>query len=602
MLKTGIIDESFKYYNGVFFDSSKPQIKRFPKELWDKYPDLFKVPGGCDLFSKQSIKLSAFKNSFVAFQVAVSCENDFRLTVGSGAQFPMRQHNRLIRLVPECSGGFTAQLNIEQRVIDDNRSLKCDVLSRDECEDYRADDVAMVWCEIPVPRDAEAGVYNGKIKLYESDFFGDEKQAGVLNFSFTIGDVVILDVKDSGFYLNLWQHNSNIARHYEVERFSDEHFAIMAHYIKSLAALGQRSVCIVASDAPWAGQFSHLCPQDAADMYEYNMISIIKEPDGRFVYDFTAMQRYIDLCFSYGIDTHIELFGLAAIWQDYEFGFGRRLEGHPDTLRLSYLDRVDGCMKWIQTGAEADLYIKAIHDYFIANGLMDKVLISADEPLDSEGYREIVDRIKKIAPQFRFSAAINTTAHIRDFHDNTDVFSIILPSVGAEWEKLNEYRTMYNKTVTWYVCCGPGYPNMFISSHLLETRVLGLLTGYLKLDGFLRWDYTVWNNDPRGKLSWQTFHAGDANFVYPGNDGKPLLSLRYKQILRGVEDYMLYEQLRAHSPERAEQVMGKIAGLIFKTDGLKQLLSYQCQQADEVYRLEYDLFEQARALLAEELK
>lgn len=43
------------------------------------------------------------------------------------------------------------------------------------------------------------------------------------------------------FELDLWQHNANIARMHEVERYSDEHMAVLEHYVQSLAALGQKA-------------------------------------------------------------------------------------------------------------------------------------------------------------------------------------------------------------------------------------------------------------------------------------------------------------------------------------------------------------------------
>ena len=98
-----------------------------------------------------------------------------------------------------------------------------------------------------------------------------------------------------------------------------------------------------------------------------------------------------------------------------------------------------------------------------------------------------------------------------------------------------------DKKVCWYVCCRPHYPNTFLKSHLLESRFICILTSLLNLDGFLRWNYTVWPENPRQDLLFRSpgWLAGDMNFVYPGNNGSPLLSLRYKALLRGIEDFEL---------------------------------------------------------------
>ena len=53
---------------------------------------------------------------------------------------------------------------------------------------------------------------------------------------------------------------------------------------------------------------------------------------------------------------------------------------------------------------EIDDYIKALHDYFIEKGYIDKVSVVADEPLDHDLYKKCVNHLKEIAPKFVFSA------------------------------------------------------------------------------------------------------------------------------------------------------------------------------------------------------
>ena len=66
----------------------------------------------------------------------------------------------------------------------------------------------------------------------------------------------------------------------------------------------------------------------------------------------------------------------------------------------------------------------------------------------------------------------------------------------------------------------------------------------MRFDGFLRWNYTVWPDDPRKDIRYESFEAGDTNFVYPAYNGDVLLSLRYKNLQRGISDYELFEKLR----------------------------------------------------------
>jgi hypothetical protein len=124
-----------------------------------------------------------------------------------------------------------------------------------------------------------------------------------------------------------------------------------------------------------------------------------------------------------------------------------------------------------------------------------------------------------------------------------------VPYIGTmadEYDIMKEYqKNLKGKRFLWYVCCGPAYPNTFIGSRLTESYFIGILTSYLELDGFLRWNYTVWNDDPRTDIRYSNWAAGDTNFVYPAANGAPLLTLRYKALKRGIQFYELLERLRA---------------------------------------------------------
>lgn len=60
------------------------------------------------------------------------------------------------------------------------------------------------------------------------------------------------------------------------------------------------------------------------------------------------MERYIELCFKYGIDKEIEIFGLTNIWILPEDGYGKVAEDFPDAIRICYFDRSDSCYKYIR--------------------------------------------------------------------------------------------------------------------------------------------------------------------------------------------------------------------------------------------------------------
>ena len=605
MIKLGMADETFKHYHGVFNDSTQTRVRRYPKEIWDTYPQAFAVPGGRDVFACRDLKLQALRGSFAEFQAAVTCDNAFILTLSERACFSMERDSTRIRL--EWFGdGPAATIQIIQYIKGDDRSLIGDILSDRDSAAYARHETSMVWVQLETPESTRPGLYRGGIRAYESDLFGDERLCGQLDYELEVLDYILPPMAESRFELDLWQHVTSLARQYAVERFSDAHFAILERFIVSLARLGQRSISIIASDAPWAGQMCHRCPEDGADMYEYNMVRIRRDQAGVFHYDFSVMQRYIELCMAHGIDRRIEIFGLSGVWQDEEYGFGKMADDHPDAVRLRYYDEIDGCCKWMRSGAHIDMYIAALQDYFIQSGLIDRVTIFTDEPMDFALFERILERIHRVAPAFRFSAAISHTEHIIKMKNMADYFSVALASVGEEWEKLQalvlEQKPGQRPAYTWYVCCKPPFPNMFLSSRLLESRLIGFLTDYLHLDGFLRWNYFLYNRTPLTDGRWHTYNAGDTNFVYPGPNGVPLLSLRYIQLMRGTEDYRLLEQLRLRFPQKADNLLKNIYAAMFHNKTPRELLCPAAMDSVEsVYCMEYSVYEAARKAIIEAL-
>ena len=128
---------------------------------------------------------------------------------------------------------------------------------------------------------------------------------------------------------------------------------------------------------------------------------------------------------------------------------------------------------------------------------------------------------------------------------------------AEEWKPV--FQEDHKHNFTFYVCCFPKRPNTYLFSNLLESRYLMVLADYFGLTGFLRWNYTVWPRDPRNDIRYHPFPAGDTNFVYPGGDMQPQLTLRYMALRRGMEDYELLAMARnAGKVKLAEQAHGLI--------------------------------------------
>jgi len=502
-------------------------------------------PKAIDSFGT-SLELTAGRGDWAAFQIVVWCDEDYALNVGNTAWFSQDIGLPTLRVAANCKN---ANVETELRIIDmhedNDRIKKADALLTNTVLELKKNEVRAIWVEVKIPETATADTCTLKPALYLSEFFRPEFKVAEGEVNIEILDYVMPKASEHKFHLDLWQHASNIARKHETPMWSDEHFAVLEQYIKSLGELGQKAVTLIVSEIPWSGQSCFLENRMAANLFEYSIVPISKTYNGKFSYDFTKMQRYIDICAKYGIDREISLYGLANIWTKADVGLGQVAPDYPDGIRLRYFDEGDGCYKYMTKASEIDAYIKALEQYFITTGQMDKVRLAADEPGNIEAYRKSLGHIFEIAPSFKCKAAINHAEFIPEFGNEVYDFAPSLGSLSKEYDKMMEYkRTMVGKRFLWYVCCGPLYPNTFLRSDLCESYFIGVLTSYANLDGFLRWNYTVWNDDPRADIRYGNWQAGDINFVYPAYNGAPLLTLRYKALKRGIELYELLEKLK----------------------------------------------------------
>ncbi len=544
--------------------------------------------------------LVAARRDTAAFQLILQSDLQYSVNVGIGEWFSAKgrhfgPHERL-RVAVEAP--FEVKLQLEGLLTDDDEVLKADVLLNQNVREERANVPSAVWAEVRVPENAQPGEYTVKVTLYSAMYGQDETVVATKEIPLTVAEYVMPEAKDWKFYLDLWQHTSNIARKHDVMLHSDEHFEVLKSYAQSLAALGQKSITVCASEIPWDGQSCYVELTYKGNVFEYSMIPVTRRVDGSFHYDYSIMQRYIDLCTEAGISGDIEIFGLVNVWTDNPQMSKEMCPDYPEQLRIRYLDEADGCLKYVRDAEVFKDYIRSLERYFVETKQIERVRIAADEPGDVEKYRKSLALLAELAPSFRCKCAINHAEFIEEFHDRIDDFVPYLRCTVMEYDRLMQYYKDYpDKKFLWYVCCGGASPNNFLRTAPIENRMTGIMTSKLRLDGFLRWNYCIWPDDPRNDIRYSHFEAGDTNFVYPGYNGKVLLSLRYKNLQRGIADYELLEAIRAaKGDEVADALLAKVIHIADVKDFYDE---NRCKSSEEMFSL---TFEDYNALKAEMLK
>ena len=494
-------------------------------------------------FSPQSrrITIDTCKNSTAAFQMVLSCDCRTAVNIGEEAWVSEYQDVYNIRFVHD--GALSVRLNHIGMMRDDNPFYYGDVLLNQGVVQVNPNMPHSIYVEFEIPSDFPAGVYKGKFRLYSSRMFETEESIGEISYTVNVKDVCIPENTRDYFYLDLWQHNSNIARKAEVELWSDRHFEIIEKYIKTLADLGQSAITVVVSEIPWCGQHCYLNEDTKANLFEYSMVRVFQREDGSFEYDYSVLERYIKLCISYGIDREIEVFGILNIWQSINEGY-YNFTNYYDALRIRY-KKPNGLYGYMKKVKDIEDYIKSLYRFFVSNGWLDIVRITADEPWDTNSFEVSLDRLSELCPKFRYKVALGHYEFYPKFNDRISDFA---PSLLCFCQENDDFVGALSRDkkshFVWYTCCAPAEPNNYLRSNLLETRYIALLTEFFGLSGFLRWSYTAWPEKPRDDIRFSMFAAGDTNFVYPAGDMSPLLTLRYKALKRSIEDFVLLKILR----------------------------------------------------------
>lgn len=504
----------------------------------------------------RSIDLVACRNSFAAFQIVLQC--DYRTCINLSDAPWFSEYSDAVVLSVRHDGDLTPVLNHIGMYAGDNGCLYGDCLRSDSVVDVEADTPAAVFVRFEIPKDLAPGKYSGIFKVFSTRLFDDEVLVDRIKYTINVKDIVLPDPAENSLHLDLWQHNCNIARKAGVRNWSDRHFEVIEPYLKALAALGQRCVTAVVSEIPWSGQRCFQDKETPSNLFEYSMISVSRNPDKSYTYDYSVLDRYIKLCFGCGIDREIEVFGLVNNWISVSDGFSNFTDT-PEAIRIRYR-LPDGSFKYMKKSKDIEDYIKALYQHFQQMGWLEKVRVVADEPADHNALRQSLTMLQRIAPGFKYKAAFGRKPFYDEFKDVIDDFCVIitgLTQAAEDWKQI--FREDKSHRFTYYVCCFPEFPNTFLSSELLETRYLMILADYFGLTGFLRWNFTVWPAEPRQDIRYAKFPAGDTNFVYPGGDMQPLLTLRYMALRRGIEDYELLAMLRRN---RQEQVAEEVHRLI----------------------------------------
>lgn len=379
-----------------------------------------------------------------------------------------------------------------------------------------------VWVTLDVPSDAEPGAYHGMLRV--------QSEIGHVDFPLrlTVKKSTLPSWKDWRFHLDLWQHPNTYARYHDLTPWSEAHFAVMKPSLQRLAQLGQKVITCAIVEEAWG--------RVTFDWYP-TMIVWKKHADGSWSYDYTLFDQWVTFMMNdVGITGQIDCYSMV-----------------PWHLKFRYFD--EAASKFIDAHLkpgtpEYDAFWGSFLKDFVAHlktkGWLQKTKIALDERPDALVIGAKAT-LAKYAPELGIVSAIDHPSAI-----SADFYSIcpFIRDLHLITPELIQNRRKKGLKTLSYVSCLPEHPNTFPFSPLAESAWLPIAVARYDLDGFLRWAYATWVENPMRSTDYTSWPSGDTNLIYPNNRS----SLRLEVFRDGIEAFEKYHLVKAKLEKAGDTV------------------------------------------------
>ncbi|WP_242205973.1 DUF4091 domain-containing protein [Aestuariivivens insulae] len=426
-------------------------------------------------------------------------------------------------------------------------SLAADALDTLSTYAVKAKETRPLWLTVDVPINTEAGEYKSQVTL---DIEGQKPQ--IFELTLQVIDKVLPPASDWKFHLDLWQNPYAVARFHNVEPWSQAHWDLLKPLMKRLADAGQKVITVSLNKRPWGGQTFD--PFDA-------MIEWKKRTDGTWEYDYTVFDNWVQFMMDLGIKNQISCYSMVP-WGNEFYYFDEaenkevKLKAPPGTPEYEVL--------WIPFLSQFKAHVQE-------KGWEGITRIAMDER-GPEEMQAMLKLLNQYAPEFGVAFADN--------HKSYKLYPEELKDMSAAFghpvddEDLVERRAK-GYVSTHYVCCTDKFPNTFTFSEPAEGVFIGWYTIAADFDGFLRWAYNSWVENPLQDSRFRAWPAGDTYIVYPDNRS----SIRFETLREGIQDAekirVLREELASKNDLDALDYLNEVVGqfnIVEKPDNLEGLI------------------------------
>ena len=460
---------------------------------------------------------NALKGEEFSFQLSLLAENDGETDITISLDSPLKDNISMfiVRNMPTVKTGYD---NSDSFHYDMKRKEFPDLLEpMDGRVAIPAGEYHSVWFTV-APQTELCGEMPINITISAGS------QVIEKTFTLTIIDAMLPEQK---LLFTNWFHNDCLCTYYGVEVFSDEYWRIVENYIKNAVAHGVNMLLTPVFTPP-------LDTEVGGERPTIQLVKVTKDSNG-YSFDFTQFEKYVDVCLRCGIKA-FEISHFFTQWG---------AEHAPKIMAT-----VDGEEKRIfgweteAAGNEYKAFLTSFAPAFRQEteklGIKELCWVHvSDEPNEKqlENYKKAADIIKELFPDFNSLDALSDIEYFRN--------GLIKTPVCGEGEA-DVFRAEVKNFWTYYCCTQVDkyLPNRLFAMPSLRNRILGTLLYKYDAQGFLQWGHNFWFTQYSKKAinpyevtdAGNAFPSGDAFVVYPGEDGKPLNSLRHLVFHDGFQD------------------------------------------------------------------
>ncbi len=255
----------------------------------------------------------------------------------------------------------------------------------------QAAQVQPIWLTVSVPRDAQAGEYEGSLLIQFEEMDCDDIVVPVL---LTVADWTLPDPRDFVTFVDFVESPESVALRYQVSLWSKEHFTLIGKTFAHLARLGNKTIYIPL-----------ICKTNFGN--DQTMVRWLKKDDGSYNHDFSVLEKYLDL--------YLEQVGkpsavIFQVWDHFAGGgyFGAKSGRQPLNIPVSLWDPETGQVSVLEGPRyhepQAESFwrpvTKGIHRRLVKRGL-EKVLMigTASDVMPS---KQVVELWHKLWPEARW--------------------------------------------------------------------------------------------------------------------------------------------------------------------------------------------------------